>query len=83
MLADRCKGLQILQCSECRALASATGQFLVRSLPSKACGVQGHADCIKFMQSFNLPMLVLGGGGYKINNVARCWAYETGAILGG
>lgn len=44
--------------------------------------VQGHAECVKFMSSFNLPMLVLGGGGYKINNVARCWAYETGAILG-
>ena len=27
-------------------------------------------------------MLVLGGGGYKISNVARCWAYETGTILG-
>ena len=34
------------------------------------------------MKSFNVPMLVLGGGGYKINNVARCWAYETGRILG-
>ncbi|KAK9815117.1 hypothetical protein WJX73_008018 [Symbiochloris irregularis] len=44
--------------------------------------IVGHAECVKFMQTFNLPMLVLGGGGYKINNVARCWAYETGAILG-
>lgn len=26
-------------------------------------------------------MLVLGGGGYTIKNVARCWAYETGIIL--
>ena len=34
------------------------------------------------MQSFNIPMLVLGGGGYTINNVARCWAYETGQLLG-
>lgn len=25
-------------------------------------------------------MLVLGGGGYTIRNVARCWTYET-AIL--
>jgi hypothetical protein len=22
-------------------------------------------------------MLVLGGGGYTIRNVARCWCYET------
>jgi histone deacetylase 1/2 len=26
-------------------------------------------------------MLVLGGGGYTIRNVARCWTYETGILL--
>jgi len=26
-------------------------------------------------------MLVLGGGGYTIKNVARCWVYETAVIL--
>ncbi len=44
--------------------------------------MQGHAECQQFMMTFGLPMLVLGGGGYRINNVARCWAYETGRILG-
>ena len=44
--------------------------------------IAGHADCLKFVKSFGLPMLVLGGGGYKISNVARCWAYETGTVLG-
>lgn len=44
--------------------------------------LQGHAECLTFMQSFNIPMLVLGGGGYTINNVARCWAFETGKLLG-
>ena len=29
-----------------------------------------------------MPMLVLGGGGYTIRNVARCWTYETGCLLG-
>ena len=43
---------------------------------------QGHAECQQFMMGFNVPMLILGGGGYKINNVARCWTYETGRILG-
>ena len=47
------------------------------------CGLsQGHAECQQFMMTFGLPMLILGGGGYRINNVARCWAYETGRILG-
>ena len=26
--------------------------------------------------------MVLGGGGYTLRNVARCWALETGVILG-
>jgi len=28
-----------------------------------------------------LPLLILGGGGYTIRNVARCWTYETGLLL--
>ena len=44
---------------------------------------RGHAACHKFMSSFGVPMLVLGGGGYKIKNVARLWTYETGVLLGG
>eukprot|EP00798_Chlamydomonas_sp_ICE-L_P018498 gene18498-24996_t len=43
---------------------------------------KGHAACHKFMATFDVPLLVLGGGGYKIKNVARCWTYETGALLG-
>ncbi len=34
------------------------------------------------MLSYNLPTLVLGGGGYTIRNVSRCWAYETAVVLG-
>ena len=41
----------------------------------------GHAKCVKFVQNFNIPTLVLGGGGYTIRNVARTWAYETSVIL--
>lgn len=44
--------------------------------------ISGHAACHRFMQSFGVPLLVLGGGGYKIKNVARCWAYETGVLMG-
>ena len=32
-------------------------------------------------QSFGIPTLVLGGGGYTIRNVSRCWAYETSVLL--
>lgn len=35
-----------------------------------------------FLASFGVPMLVLGGGAYTMRNVARCWCYETGRLLG-
>lgn len=44
--------------------------------------IRGHAECLKYMSTFNVPLLVLGGGGYTIRNVARCWTYETGCLLG-
>ena len=36
---------------------------------------------MRFVKSFKLPTLVLGGGGYTIKNVARCWTYETSVLL--
>ena len=44
--------------------------------------MRGHADCVRFVRSFDLPVIVLGGGGYTIRNVARTWTYETGVLLG-
>ncbi len=43
--------------------------------------LRGHADCVAFVKSFGLPTLVLGGGGYTMRNVARCWTYETSILL--
>lgn len=44
--------------------------------------VKGHAECVRFMRSFNVPLLLVGGGGYTIRNVARCWCYETAVAVG-
>ncbi|OMJ09553.1 Histone deacetylase RPD3 [Smittium culicis] len=44
--------------------------------------MDGHAQCVDFVKSFDLPILVLGGGGYSIRNVSRTWAYETGVLVG-
>lgn len=44
--------------------------------------MRGHANCVKFVKSFNLPTIILGGGGYTMRNVARTWAYETGQMVG-
>lgn len=42
---------------------------------------KGHGECVSYMKKFNLPMLVLGGGGYTVRNVARCWTYETALLV--
>jgi hypothetical protein len=31
---------------------------------------------------YKVPTLVVGGGGYTLRNVARCWCYETGRLMG-
>lgn len=33
----------------------------------------GSRECVEYVKSFNIPLLVLGGGGYTVRNVARCW----------
>lgn len=44
--------------------------------------IDGHGECVRYMKSFGVPMMVLGGGGYTVRNVARCWTYETSLIVG-
>ena len=44
--------------------------------------LKGHGKCVEFMKKYGLPLLILGGGGYTIRNVARCWTYETAVALG-
>lgn len=44
--------------------------------------IKGHADCLKHLMSFDIPLMLLGGGGYTIENVARCWCYETAVAIG-
>lgn len=44
--------------------------------------IKGHSECLKFVSDFDIPLLVLGGGGYTIHNVSRCWAYETATLCG-
>ncbi|EAS33504.3 histone deacetylase RPD3 [Coccidioides immitis RS] len=44
--------------------------------------MRGHANCVKYVKSFGLPTMILGGGGYTMRNVARTWAFETGLLVG-
>lgn len=43
--------------------------------------IKGHGKCVEFMKRYNIPILLVGGGGYTIRNVARCWTFETSVAL--
>lgn len=44
--------------------------------------MHGHANCVQFLRKQNVPLILLGGGGYTVKNVARTWTYETACALG-
>ena len=66
-------GAVVLQCGADSLTGDRLGVFNLT--------LKGHAECVRFMKSFGVPTLVLGGGGYTIRNVARCWAFETAICL--
>jgi len=66
-------GAVVLQCGADSLAGDRLGCFNL--------SLKGHAACIEYMKSFNVPLMVLGGGGYTIRNVSRCWAYETAVVL--
>eukprot|EP00922_Rhytidocystis_sp_ex-Travisia-forbesii_P050046 GHVS01074470.1.p1 GENE.GHVS01074470.1~~GHVS01074470.1.p1 ORF type:complete len:448 (+),score=16.40 GHVS01074470.1:130-1473(+) len=43
--------------------------------------LKGHAFACDFLRKQNVPLLILGGGGYTLRNVPKCWANETGVLL--
>ena len=67
-------GAVVLQCGADSLAGDKLGVFNL--------SMKGHADCVKFVRSFGLPMIVLGGGGYAVRNVSRTWTYETGLLVG-
>ncbi len=44
--------------------------------------IKGHGACVNYVKKSGLPILVVGGGGYTLRNVPRCWVYETGLLVG-
>ena len=43
--------------------------------------VRGHGKCVEFLKSKKVPLLLVGGGGYTLRNIPRCWTYETSIAL--
>ncbi|KAL7410946.1 hypothetical protein BDY24DRAFT_334343, partial [Mrakia frigida] len=67
-------GAIVLQCGADSLAGDKLGVFNL--------SMKGHSDCVKFVESFNVPMMLVGGGGYTTKNVCRTWTYETGVALG-
>lgn len=67
-------GAIVLQCGADSLSGDRLGSFNL--------SMRGHAACVQFIKSFNLPLLLLGGGGYTVRSVSRTWAYETGLAAG-
>ncbi|CAG8474315.1 9866_t:CDS:10 [Ambispora gerdemannii] len=67
-------GAVVLQCGADSLAGDRLGCFNL--------SMKGHAACVEFVKGFDLPLMVVGGGGYTIRNVARVWTYETGLLLG-
>lgn len=63
----------VLQCGADSLAADRLGCFNL--------SFKGHGECVQYVKNLNLPLLVLGGGGYTLRNVARCWTYETSLLV--
>ena len=67
-------GAVVLQCGADSLAGDRLGCFNL--------SMRGHAQAVEYLKTFNVPLMLLGGGGYTIRNVARCWAHETAVAIG-
>lgn len=64
----------VLQCGADSLGGDRLGQFNMN--------IKQHGECVRFVKSLGLPLLLLGGGGYTARNVARAWCHETAIATG-
>lgn len=67
-------GAVVLQCGADSLAGDRLGCFSLT--------LEGHAEAVRTVARYGLPMLVTGGGGYTKANVARAWCAETAALAG-
>jgi histone deacetylase 1/2 len=63
-----------LQCGADSLVGDKLGRFFLST--------KGHGAAVQKVLKAKVPTILGGGGGYTIENVARCWAYETSLALG-
>jgi len=67
-------GAVVLQCGADSLAGDKLGCFNL--------SMEGHSQCARFVKSFNLPTMMVGGGGYTTKNVSREWTKETSIMCG-
>lgn len=64
----------VLQCGSDSLAGDKLGPFNMTHL--------GHSHCVQYVRAKNIPLILVGGGGYTVKNASRAWAYETACALG-
>ncbi|XP_022100459.1 histone deacetylase 8-like [Acanthaster planci] len=76
---------QIKQCYRPSAVVVQCGADTLADDPMQSFNLTpaGLARCLHHVTTaWQLPALLLGGGGYRLANTARCWANLTSTVLG-
>nr|GEW09026.1 histone deacetylase 6-like [Tanacetum cinerariifolium] len=63
----------VLQCGADSLFGDLLGTFNL--------SIKGHAFCLHFLRKFILPMMVLGGDGYSVENVSKCGLMRCLSLL--
>ena len=42
----------------------------------------GIVKCVETVSRYNVPLMILGGGGYNVVNTARCWTEVVASLIG-
>jgi len=66
-------GVIVMQCGADSISGDRLGCFNLTNL--------GHGECVKHIKSFNIPLILLGGGGYTLENVVKTWTNNTAVAL--
>ena len=67
-------GAVVLQCGADSLAGDKLGCFKL--------SMAGHGACLDYLRGKGLPLVCLGGGGYTLRNIPRCWTHETAVALG-
>ncbi|EDV24263.1 uncharacterized protein TRIADDRAFT_26667, partial [Trichoplax adhaerens] len=75
---------KVVQCYQPKVIVLQSGESLIAEKYANGYHLtpQGHGGCLQFLKSFNMPILLLGGGNYSTKNISHRWVYGTAIAIG-